>query len=113
MAAGGTSCWSYAWGSCGNTCRRKLQEEAAAQALQQYLVLDELFYDQSQPDDGSGRRKLVNTTVHMVSEVDCINAKARLYQAALAQLDNVATTCANLVLSPNNLQCLLVLDPED
>jgi hypothetical protein len=112
MAAGGMSCWSYAWGSCGTTCRRKLQEEAAAQAPQQFLVLDELFYDQQQ-DDGSGRRKLVNSTVHMVSEIDCINAKARLYQAALAQLDFIATECANLVLSRNNLQCLLVNDPED
>jgi hypothetical protein len=81
-----------------------------------FLVLDELFYDQQQQqpaDNGSGgSRRILNPVVYSVSEADCIAAKATLYQAALAQLGDIATSCANLILSTTNLQCLVVVNPE-
>jgi hypothetical protein len=107
----GVTCASYASQNCGATCRRKLQEAAATAPT--FLVLDDLFYDQQQPaDDGSGgHRRILNPVVYSVSEAACIAAKATLYQAVLGRLSDIATSCANLVLSTNNLQCLVVVHP--
>lgn len=89
---------------CG---RRKLQEESVT-----LLILDDLFYNDDEPVPGApGDRQLLETTCG-VSEVDCIRAKAALYQAVLSALGNVDTSCANLLLAPGLLQCIVEVVPE-
>jgi hypothetical protein len=87
--------------------RRKLQQESAT-----LLILDDIFYSDDKPVPGvPGDRQLLETTCG-VSEVDCIRAKAALYQAVLSALGDVDTTCANLLLAPGLLQCIVEVIPE-
>jgi hypothetical protein len=56
------------------------------------------------------RQLTAGTIASCVSEQACIEKKALLYTTALSLLGNVATECANLLLSPNELHCLMVMD---
>jgi hypothetical protein len=75
------------------------------------LILDDIFYSDDKPVPGvPGDRQLLATTCG-VSEVDCIRAKAALYQAVLSALGDVDTSCANLLLAPGLLQCIVEVIP--
>jgi hypothetical protein len=108
MAAGGTSCYSYAYNSCGTICqRRKLEEEEAAAS--KFIVLDDIFDDDSTGgDDG---RKL--NTAHGISESKCNKAKLKVVMVVLSTLAQLSVPCASLLLSPSNLQCLVVTAAEE
>lgn len=108
MAAGGTSCYSYAYNSCGTICeRRKLEQEEAA--APKFIVLDEMFYDNDNTGDDS--RKL--NIAYGISESQCNEAKLKVVMVVLSKLFQVSLPCASLLLSPSTLQCLAVTAAEE
>jgi hypothetical protein len=110
MTTMGGACYSY--GSLSSNCPpppglcyRRLVEEPT------YIVLDDEW---DRPvvvgGDNGGDRKLVDVaTTCGISEEDCIHAKAQLYQTILSVLGDLDTTCANLILSPSLLQCMVAV----
>jgi hypothetical protein len=104
-------CESWAYVNCGSWCYRRRAQESTAS----YVVLDDIFNNDSNDPavvvGGDGHRQLTTGTLaSCFTEQQCIEAKALLYSTALSHLGNVATECANLLLSPATLQCLMVFD---
>jgi hypothetical protein len=103
--------WSYTNCPGGYCYRRRAQESTAS-----YVVLDDIFNNNNENElavvvGGDGHRQLTTGSIaSCFTEQQCIEKKALLYTTALSHLGNVATECANLLLSPATLQCLMVMD---
>jgi hypothetical protein len=111
------NCDSWASINCpGGWCRRNLAQPKPVP----YIVVDDIFDNDDNDGDApvvvhgggsDGRRELTTGAItSCVSELECIEKKALLYSTVLSLLGNVATECANLMLSPNVLHCLMVMD---
>jgi hypothetical protein len=106
----GLNCDSWAAVNCPSTglCRRRVEEQKS------YVVIDDIFNnDNNEPIRGGGdyvgHRQLTPTVITgCVTEEECNEYKTRLITAALSSLGDVASSCANLLLSENLLQCLMV-----
>jgi hypothetical protein len=106
-------CESWAYVNCGSWCYRRRAQQSRAS----YVVLDDIFNNNNNYNDpavivgGDGHRQLTNAAISSCfTELECIEKKALLYTTVLSLLGNVATECANLLLSPANLQCLMVME---
>jgi hypothetical protein len=79
------------------------------------VILDDAYFankNNNGPtnDDSNNRRNLLTTAGYDFTEDQCNDAKAKLYKSALSALEEVASECANLILTPASLQCLAFLD---
>jgi hypothetical protein len=73
------------------------------------VVLDEDYFANlaTTTTNNNGGRNLETCGI---SEEDCIEYKAKLYQLVLSALPDVKNECANLILSPSLLQCIVMTD---
>jgi hypothetical protein len=112
-------CQTWANSNCpGGICRNRRLQEEAPRTDPTFFILDDYFNDDDPtlPSD----RKLTDRKLELPSGCDtitvdeCIAEKGILLEAVLRALTvgGVNSQCANLILSPFELHCiLLMLDP--
>jgi hypothetical protein len=102
-----SGCSTWAQVNCNNSgCDRKLEEEKAEEEEFTFLNLDEVWSDDARDPNN---RRLEQTCG--ITEPECIEGKAKLIMTALSVLGDVDTTCANFVLSPMKLTCMVAVHP--
>jgi hypothetical protein len=70
------------------------------------MILDDVFNNDDEFAGGE-QRKLQATCG--ISEQECIDGKAALYRTVLASLGTISNECANLLLAPGLLQCIVAV----
>jgi hypothetical protein len=86
-----------------------LQEVDEAQREPEYVVLDELFNDASNGDEPTTGDRKLQTAAFGVTEEMCNAYKKNFIFIVLSLLADVDTECVNLMLSPNRMECILIL----
>lgn len=102
-----SGCSTWAQVNCNNSgCDRKLEVEKAEEEEYTFLNLDEVWNDDARDPNN---RRLEQTCG--ITEPECIEGKAKLVMTALSVLGDVDSTCANIILAPIKLTCMVAVHP--